>query len=134
MIALGADIQALLDRYLTTFSSRDPAAIAALHSPDSSYWLRLDREPVVGRQQIEEEFARTFAQYPDARCEVREVKIGPSFWVLDWVLDFRGQQSRIRFDCLDVVDVDSDGLVERKITFADLAQAQTGMLTDTRAR
>ena len=132
MSRVGAEIHRLLDRYITVFASREPAAITALHSPGSTYWLRLDKPPAISRNAVEREFEALFAQYPDLRCEVRDVRTGDSFWVLDWVMDFQGSRGRVRFDCLDLVDVDGDGLVDRKVTFVDLAQAQARILSDSR--
>lgn len=42
-------------------------------------------------------------------------------------LDLNAISGEIRFDCLDVVNVSSDGLVARKDTFIDMVQLQASM-------
>lgn len=130
---MAISIQDHLDRYLATFATREPSKIVELHSPDSVYWQRTDNEPVTGRAAIAEAFANLFAQWADLACEVRETAVGPDFWVLDWVLTAQGRHGRIRFDCLDVVHVDTAGLVTTKSTFVDLAQAQAALARDAEA-
>jgi hypothetical protein len=127
------DVAHALDRYLTTFATRDPAAIADLHSPGSIFWLRLNERPAVGRPAVEQEFAALFSHYRDLTFEVRNTRLGATFWVLDWVLNFQVADRRIGFDCLDVVDLDRHGSVARKNTWIDLAQAQAraGTVTDS---
>jgi hypothetical protein len=57
------------------------------------------------------------------------VLYGPDFWVLDWKLTFlpEGAGQRVGFDCVDVVNVDADGLVSRKDTFVDMVQLQAAL-------
>jgi hypothetical protein len=57
---------------------------------------------------------------------------GPDHWVLDWALTAEltrgdGTAIPIRFDCIDVVTVNADGLVARKDTFVDHVQAQQAL-------
>ena len=54
---------------------------------------------------------------------------GESFWVQNWALTFKpeGADERASFDCLDVVNVSEQGLVERKDTFVDMAQLQAAL-------
>jgi hypothetical protein len=121
------------ERYLATFATREPDRIVALHAPDGTFWLRTGREPVVGRPAIATAFADLFAQWPEMTFEVRAASFGPDFWVLDWVLDAQGRHGRIRFGCLDLVHVDTAGLVASKHTFVDLAQATAALAHDARA-
>lgn len=122
------DVRALFDRYAATFATRDVDAIVALHAPDSQFWLHLDREPARGRAAIAATFAGFFAEWPELGFVVRRVLTGPDHWVLDWALTAElahpdGRAVPVRFDCLDVVVVDADGLVARKDTFVDSVQA-----------
>jgi hypothetical protein len=127
---MSEQLRAAYDRYLTTFATRDPEAIVALHSPDSRFWQRTGQDAVLGREAIATAFGTLFAQWPDLTFEVREVHFGPDFWVLDWILDSQGRSGRIRFDCLDFVTVDGAGLVKTKTTYVDLAQAQQALVLD----
>jgi uncharacterized protein (TIGR02246 family) len=122
------DVRLLFDRYEATFATRDVDAIVALHAPDSQFWLHLDREPARGRAAIAATFAAFFAEWPEFGFVVHRVLTGPDHWVLDWALTAElarpdGRAVTVRFDCLDIVTVDPDGLVARKDTFVDDVQA-----------
>jgi uncharacterized protein (TIGR02246 family) len=122
------DVRQLFDRYAATYATRDVDAIVALHAPDSQFWLHLDREPARGRTAIAATFAGFFEEWPELGFVVRRVLTGPDHWVLDWVLTAQharpdGRAVPVRFDCLDIVTVDADGLVARKDTFVDSIQA-----------
>jgi uncharacterized protein (TIGR02246 family) len=126
------EIRRLFDRYAETFASHDVAAIVALHAPDSQFWLHLDNEPAVGHDAIAETFAGFFTQWPKFGFEVYRVFTGPDHWVLDWALTAEltrpdGTAVPVRFDCVDVVTVDADGIVVRKDTFVDYVQAQQAL-------
>jgi hypothetical protein len=117
------DLSALSQRYFAAWAARDPDAIAALHTDDTQFWMRLGAEPVHGRDAVRAAFAEIFEQFPDLTWETYRVLYGQNHWVLDWALISRD----IRFDCLDVVDVSPDGLVARKDTFVDAVQLQAAM-------
>ncbi|GAA3614024.1 hypothetical protein GCM10022419_118990 [Nonomuraea rosea] len=124
----------LFDTYAATFATRDVAAIVALHSPGSQFWLHNGERPVHGRTAVRDTFAALFEQWPDLGFETYRVIVGDRHWVLDWALTAvltgqDGHRRPIRFDCLDVVTLDADGLVERKDTFIDLPQAQAALMT-----
>jgi ketosteroid isomerase-like protein len=123
------DVRELFDTYASTFATRDVDAIVALHSPSTQFWLHNGEQPVRGRPALRDTFAALFAQWPDLGFDIHRTIIGESHWVLDWALtavltDPDGDRRPIRFDCLDVVTLDEDGLVERKDTFIDFPQAQ----------
>lgn len=129
-------IHQLFDRYAETYASYDMDAIVALHAPDSQFWLHLGNEPAVGREAIAEAFAGLFAQWPKFRFEVYRVFTGPDHWVLDWALTAErtrsdGTAAAVRFDCIDIVTVNADGLVARKDTFVDYVQAQQAVAAAT---
>jgi uncharacterized protein (TIGR02246 family) len=126
------DVRALFERYAATFATHDVEAIAALHAEDTEFRLRLDAEPARGRAAVAAAFAGFFADWPEFGFEVHRVLVGDGHWVLDWAATAvlarpDGTPVPVRFDCLDVVTVDGDGLVTRKDTFVDSAQAQVAL-------
>src|SRR6185436_13017303 len=56
--------------YVEAYNKRDSKAIAAMWSPDAVYMDPDTNEAAVGRKEIEEVFAGTFAELKDARLEV----------------------------------------------------------------
>lgn len=117
------DLKAISQRYFAAWAANDPGAIAALHTPDTQFWMHLDGAPVVGRDAVRATFAEIFEQFPDLTWETYRVLYGEDHWILDWALIF----GDVRFDCLDVVNVSPDGLVSRKDTFVDAAQLQAAL-------
>jgi hypothetical protein len=117
------DLKSLSERYFTAWAARDPDAIAALHTDDTMFWTHTGAEPIVGRDAVRATFAGIFEQFPDFSFETYRVLYGDDHWVLDWALISGG----VRFDCLDVVNVSSDGLVCRKDTFIDAVQLRAAM-------
>lgn len=126
----------LFDRYAETYATRDVEAIVSLHASDSQFWLHLDHEPVTGRAAIAEAFTGFFEQWPNFGFVAYRVFTGEDHWVLDWALTAEltgsdGATVPIRFDCVDIVTVDADGLVARKDTFVDYVQAQEAVASVT---
>ena len=121
------DIRALFDRYASTFATHDADAVSRLHTADSVFHQRTGGTAVQGRDAVRDAFAQLFAQWPDLGFDVRRVITGDHCWVLDWDLTATVDGREVRFACLDVVDVDDEGLVTRKETFVDLAQAQASL-------
>ena len=126
------DVRALFERYAATFATHDVEAIAALHAEDTEFRLRLDGEPARGREAVAATFAALFADWPEFGFDVHRVLIGEGHWVLDWAATAvlarpDGTPVPVRFDCLDVVTVDGDGLVTRKDTFVDSTQLQAAL-------
>lgn len=119
------DLRAISERYFTAWAAHDPDAIVAMHTEDSQFWTHLGAEPVQGRDAVRAAFEQIFAQFPDFTWETYRVLYGEDHWILDWALI----SGDVRFDCLDVVNVSSDGLVSRKDTFIDAAQLQQAMGT-----
>jgi hypothetical protein len=131
-----ADTHAIFDRYAATFASCDPDAIVQLHSLDSQFWLHLGEAPVEGRDAIRDRFAEYFEQWPSFGFDVYRVHVGEQHWVLDWALTSEliqpdGTRRPIRFDCIDLVEVNDEGFVTRKDTFVDLVQAQQALAEAT---
>ena len=116
------------DRYFKAWEDCDADAIALLHAPDTQFWLHTNSEPVRGREAVRDAFAAIFAQWPEFGFETYRVLLGEDHWVLDWAMtavltEASGTRTPVRFDLLDIVTVNSDGLVLRKDTFVDFPQA-----------
>jgi uncharacterized protein (TIGR02246 family) len=123
------DLQRISERYFAAWEANDPDAIAALHTEDTQFWSHLGTGPVKGRDAVRATFGELFERFPEFGFETYRVLYGPDFWVLDWALIFRpeGAEETRRFDCLDVVNVSTDGLVARKDTFIDMVQLQAAL-------
>jgi len=125
------DVRALCDRYAAAFATHDAEAVSSLHSADSTFWQRTGGDAVHGRDAVRDAFAALFAQWPDLGFDVRRVLTGERYWILDWDLTATVNGHQVRFACLDVVDVDDEGLVTRKETFVDQSQAQASLARAT---
>jgi hypothetical protein len=123
------DLEQISESYFAAWAARDPDAIAAMHSEDTRFWSHLGTPAIEGRGAVRDHFASLFETFPEFGFETYRVLFGPGFWVLDWKLTFlpAGASERAGFDCLDVVNVDADGLVVRKDTFVDTVQLQAAL-------
>ncbi|WP_420969089.1 nuclear transport factor 2 family protein [Bradyrhizobium sp. B120] len=124
-----SDIREIYEHYVATFATRDIAAIAENHATDGTFWLHTGTKAVQGREAIGTTFAGFFEQWPNFGFTVHRTLFTERQWVLDWTAtaELRGADGLLKpvsFDCLDVVDVDAQGLVIRKDTFIDLVQVQ----------
>lgn len=119
------DLKAVSEQYFAAWAAHNPDAIVALHTEDTQFWTHVGVGPVQGREAVRAAFAEIFAQFPDFAWETYRVLYGDDHWILDWALI----SGDIRFDCLDVVNVDAEGLVVRKDTFIDTVQMQQAMGT-----
>lgn len=119
------DLAAIADRYAAAWLSHDPEAILALHAPDSTFQAHGRGTAVRGHAALLQEFAEVFERYPDFGVETRRLLLGERHWTLDWTLTFKppGKERR-GFHALDVVEVDSDGLITRKDTFFDYSEVK----------
>ena len=117
------DLQAISERYFAAWAAHDPDAIVALHTDDTQFWTHLGAEPVRGRDAVRAAFAEIFEQFPNLTWETYRVLYGEDHWILDWALI----SGDVRFDCLDVVNVNGDGLVTRKDTFIDAMQLHAAL-------
>ncbi|MBJ8339141.1 nuclear transport factor 2 family protein [Antrihabitans sp. YC3-6] len=119
-----SSLEYVFNRYHDAWEAKDPDAIAALHSEDSSYALRAGEDRVHGRTALREHFRKVFEQYPNFRADVARLILGAGHWVLEWTMvidlfDTDGKPFTARIDLVDVVDVDQDGLVSRKDVYVD---------------
>jgi ketosteroid isomerase-like protein len=127
----GPDIERISQRYFAAWEACDPDRIAELHTRASRFELHAGGEVAKGRAGVRQAFADIFAQWPGFDFETHRVLYGERHWVLDWDLlttlnvhhDGKQGDKRVRLHCLDVVTIDEDGLVSRKDTFVDVAQA-----------
>jgi ketosteroid isomerase-like protein len=127
----GLDIERISQEYFAAWEACDPDCIARLHAPDSRFQLHAGGEVAEGRAAVRQAFADIFAHWPGFDFETHRVLYGEHHWVLDWDLlatlkvDRDGKQvdKPVRLHCVDVVTIDEDGLVSRKDTFVDVAQA-----------
>jgi uncharacterized protein (TIGR02246 family) len=122
-----AALQEIFDRYHDAWEAKDPDAIVALHSEDSSFALRGGENRVVGRAALRAHFAGVFERFPGYRSEVQRLLFGDAHWVLEWAMvvtlkDADGEPFTARIDLLDVVDVNEDGEVTRKDVYVDGSQ------------
>lgn len=121
-----AELERIFNRYHDAWEEKDPDAIAALHSDDSTFALRAGEQRVQGREALRAHFKAVFDAYPDYRADVQRLILGDGHWVLEWtmVIDVIGAEgpSTARIDLVDVVDVDEAGLVIRKDVYVDGAQ------------
>lgn len=127
-LAQKTQIEAIAERYFKAWEACDPDAILQLHAEDTQFWLHVGGGPAIGREDVRKAFADIFSQWPEFGFETYRVLYGEDHWVLDWALtsvvtDENGTRTPVRFDLLDVVTVNADGLVTRKDTFVDFPQA-----------
>ncbi len=120
-------LEDVFNRYHAAWVAKDPDAIAALHSEDSTYTLRAGENRVQGRTALCEHFQGVFDAYPGYRAEVQRLVLGAGHWVLEWTMaidlqDTAGQPFTARIDLVDIVNVDEAGLVTRKDVYVDGAQ------------
>lgn len=122
-----SSLEEIFDRYHEAWEAKDPDAIAALHSEDSTFALRAGEERVQGRAALRAHVTGVFDTYPGYRADVHRLILGDRHWVLEWtmvidLLDAEGHPFTARIDLLDVVNVDEEGLVTRKDVYVDGAQ------------
>ncbi len=123
MQSIEQDLTAISERYFAAWAVRDPDASVALHTEDTRFWTHLGAEPAVGREAVRAAVAKIFEQFHEFSWETYRVLYGEDHWVLDWALI----SGDIRFDCVDIVNISSNGLVARKDTFIDAVQLQAAM-------
>src|SRR5262245_16066544 len=65
-----AAIRKIDEAYVAAYNNHDAKAIAAMWSPEAVYVDPDTGEEKVGREEIEKEFADTFAELKDAKIEI----------------------------------------------------------------
>ena len=122
------DLVAVSEDYLAAWEARDPDRIVAHHSEDTVFEIHAGSGPVEGREAVRKSFAELFQQWPNFGFDVHRVLFGERHWVLDWsLLSSGGPAGDVRFRCLDVVEVDGQGLVARKDTYVDMGELNAAL-------
>lgn len=130
--AQSAELADAIGRYGEAWASRDPARIAALHTPDSAFRLFVDGVPVArGRAAIEEAFTAILASNPSYASTVHDMRFGEDFVVIEYSIrmdpeatvelgqrSFSPTGSWYEIDAIDLIEFE-DGLVSLKHTFID---------------
>ena len=67
----------LYDRYVAAWAARDPDAIAALHTEDTTFWLHHGQQPLTGREAVRDAFAAMFETTAEFRfrCAPHRVRV-----------------------------------------------------------
>ena len=133
-----ATIQQLVANYAAAWGGRDPDRIAALHTPDTIFDLRIAGEtPQIGRQAVRERFGRILRDNPGYASTVTKVGFGPDFVVIEYKIAMAPPApfvlGRVRYTpttapyALPAIDVIRfrDGLVSEKVTFLDVDTIRT---------
>jgi steroid delta-isomerase-like uncharacterized protein len=124
-------VQDLIESYTEAWGSRDPDAIVALHTEDTTFHAHAGQEPARGRAAVRQAFVDLFAQFPDLAFGPVSQRTGHDFWVAEWRVSgtLAGTDARFDVDLIDVVTVE-DGLVASKDSYIDAVsmQAQLGLV------
>ena len=120
----------LIQRYTDAWGSRDPDAIVALHTEDTTFHAHAGQEPTRGKSAVRQAFADLLAQFPDLAFTQVSLRTGPDFWVVEWKMNgtLAGTDAGFEVDLIDLITVE-DGLVKSKDSYIDAVsmQAQLGM-------
>jgi steroid delta-isomerase-like uncharacterized protein len=123
-------VEQLIQRYTDAWASRDPDAIVALHTEDTTFHAHAGQDPSRGKAAVWQAFSDLLAQFPDLTFDAVSQRIGPDFWVAEWRMTgtLAGTDSAFEVDLVDVVTVE-DGMVKSKDSYIDAVsmQAQLGM-------
>lgn len=122
------NVTALAHAYANAWASREPLAIADLHTEDSVFHLHDILEPHVGRDRIAAFAAATVADSPDLTFDPIRVRLGADHFVSEYVM--RGTLAGQSFAChgADIFTVRANR-VARKDSYIDWLTfvAQTGI-------
>lgn len=116
--------QALQETYALAWARHDPAAIAALHTQDSVFHTHIGMPPAVGRAAVLAACEEIFGTYHDFQAVPTRLHVGADHWVLEWQMTAQmqspGGPQPISIDCVDVVSLSPEGLVDRKDVYMDV--------------
>jgi steroid delta-isomerase-like uncharacterized protein len=115
----------LFQRYADAWGRRDPDAIVALHTEDTTFHAHADQEPARGKAAVRQAFADLFAQFPDLDFTQVSLRTGPDFWVVEWKMSgtLAGTDAGFEVDLIDLITVE-DGLVKSKDSYIDAVAMQ----------
>jgi steroid delta-isomerase-like uncharacterized protein len=127
----GALVDDLFQRYADAWGRRNPDAIVALHTDDTTFHAHVGQEPARGKAAVRQAFADLLAEFPDLMFEQVSLKTGSDFWVVEWRMSgtLAGTDSAFEVDLVDLITVE-DGLVKSKDSYIDAVslQAQLQMM------
>jgi steroid delta-isomerase-like uncharacterized protein len=120
----------LFQRYADAWGRRNPGAIVALHTDDTTFHAHVGQEPARGKAAVRQAFADLLAQFPDLAFTQVSLRTGSDFWVVEWRMSgtLAGTDSAFDVDLVDLINVEG-GLVKSKDSYIDAVslQAQLGM-------
>jgi steroid delta-isomerase-like uncharacterized protein len=124
-------VEDLIRRYTDAWASRDPDAIVALHTEDTTFHAHIGQGPARGKTAVRQAFADLFEQFPDLSFTQVSLRTGPDFWVVEWKTSrtLAGTDRAFEVDLIDLITVE-DGLVKSKDSYIDAVamQAQLPMV------
>jgi steroid delta-isomerase-like uncharacterized protein len=121
----GTLVDDLFQRYADAWGRRNPDAIVALHTDDTTFHAHVGQEPARGKAAVRQAFADLLAQFPDLAFEQVSLRKGSDFWVVEWRMSgtLAGTDSAFEVDLVDLITVE-DGLVKSKDSYIDAVSLQ----------
>ncbi len=118
-------MERLIQRYTDAWASRDPDAIVAMHTEDTTFHAHAGQDPVHGKTAVRQAFSDLLTQFPDLAFDAVSQRVGPGFWVAEWRMTgtLAGTDSAFVVDLVDVVTVEDD-LVKSKDSYIDAVSMQ----------
>jgi steroid delta-isomerase-like uncharacterized protein len=118
-------VEHLIQRYTDAWASRDPDAIVALHTEDTTFHAHAGQDPARGKTAVRQAFSDLLTQFPDLAFDAVSQRVGPGFWVAEWRMTgtLAGTDSAFVVDLVDVVTVEDD-LVKSKDSYIDAVSMQ----------
>src|SRR5258705_5127834 len=121
----GAFVDGLFQRSADAWGRRNPDAIVALHTDDTTFHAHVGQEPARGKAAVRRAFADLLAQFPDLAFTQVSLRTGSDFWVVEWRMSgtLAGTDSAFEVDLVDLITVE-DGLVKSKDSYIDAVEMQ----------
>ena len=125
----------LIQRYNDAWASRDPDAIVALHTEDTTFRYHTGFEAATGKAAVRQAFTDLFARLPDLGLKPVSLRTGSDFWVAEWLMTGTAAASgaKVEVDLVDVITV-KGGLVASKDSYVDAVSLQAQLGGETRPR
>src|SRR6516225_11374012 len=125
----------LIQRYNDAWASRDPDAIVALHTEDTTFRYHTGFEAATGKAAVRQAFTDLFARLPDLGLKPVSLRTGSDFWVAEWRMTGTAAASgaKVEVDLVDVITV-KGGLVASKDSYVDAVSLQAQLGGETRPR
>ena len=125
----------LIQRYSDAWASRDPDAIVALHTEDTTFRAHTGLEPAIGKAAVRRAFTDLFALLPDLGLEPVSLRAGGDFWVAEWRMTgtAAANGAKVDVDLVDVITV-KGGLVASKDSYVDAVSLRAQLAIETGPR